>query len=485
VSQPVDEAPWVVLPLRTWLISSHFIVLILPLVVLLGTRALAYDLRAQTRDNLRHQGVLLSMLAETEVSHARQTISPKAGLGSVAVPLTEALRHTKANTLAGIRITNAFGVVVASSGDGVGDDLSDDIEVVEALEGAVGVSVRPRPPPSRSQPLSSRSRRASVRLFVAVPVVHDGELLGAVVLSRTPREELQALYQMAPRLIGGALLALLATLILAVFYGYLFSRSLKMLAAASHRIASDPAGALTDLDRPRRSHVSDVAHVADAVSIMAKRLQERLRYISEFAGNVSHEFKTPLATLRGSIELLVDDEDMAPEQRARFLANASAEVDRLDRLVTGLLALARAEEGTERQEVELQAVIEEVCARHAGVELTGTAGVVRGDRSQLATALDNLITNARRYGGDQATIEVDATVQGTVTGFEVRDNGPGISEANQALVFERFFTTHRNAGGTGLGLALVAAVCRAHGGDVRVESRPGRTVFRVELPRVK
>ncbi len=488
---PVEpDRPWVVLPLRTWLVLSHLVVLVLPLVVLLGTRALAYDLRAQTRDTLQHQGVLLALLVAEEVSHARELCAgctapnETIGIANVAPTLNVALKHTKENTLAGIRVVDAKGIVQASSADHgvVHEDLSHDPEVIDALSGQLGVSVRPRAAVSSNQPLGSKSRRAKVRLFVAVPIEREGEMLGAVVLSRTPREEMQALYQMAPRLSWGLLGALLFTLGLAIFYGYLFSRSLHALAAASHRIAGDPSGALGDLVRPRESHVLDVAHVGDAVSIMAGRLQERLRYISDFAGNVSHEFKTPLATLKGTIELLQDDDAMPPEQRARFLANAASEVARLDRLVGGLLALARAEEGQERQEVDLQEVIDEVLARH-GVECEGSAGRVLGDRAQLATVLDNLISNARRYGGDEATVRVGAFTEGRTTGFIVSDDGPGISEANVPKVFDRFFTTDREGGGTGLGLALVAAVCRSHGGEVAVESEVGRTVFRVGLPR--
>jgi signal transduction histidine kinase len=103
-----------------------------------------------------------------------------------------------------------------------------------------------------------------------------------------------------------------------------------------------------------------------------------------------------------------------------------------------------------------------------------------GDRVQLEAIAENLMVNAARHGGPCVQVRlwrVDAE-----TGFEVEDDGPGISVANQARVFERFFTTRRGDGGTGLGLALVRAVARAHGGDVGLVSESGRTVFRVALP---
>lgn len=469
---PISRRPVAVLPLRTWLVLSHLVVLLLPVAAVVGTRALAWDLREETRAQLEIQGVLLARIA-----------ADAAGPGplvDVAGPLSETLAATKARTLAGIRVVDADGIVVASSGDGLGEDLSADAEVREALEaGRVGVAVKPRPGRS-SLSVAEGGRRASVRLFVAVPIVRDEALLGAVVLSRTPREELGALYQMAPRLWWGALGAVLATWGLALLAGALFSRSLRAMARATPEIARRPAEADALLARARASHVAEVAAVAEALAGTARRLDERLAYIGEFASNVSHEFRTPLSTLKGTVELLQDDPDMPPAQRARFLANAEAEVDRLQRLVAGLLALARAERAGERQDVDLDAILDEVCARWPGTAREGTAGTVRGDPAQLGALLENLVANAWRHGG--VGVGVSAARRGGRVELAVRDAGPGIDPANLPRVFDRFFTTARGAGGTGLGLALARAVAEAHGGEVSIDSAPGRTVLTVRLP---
>ena len=111
-----------------------------------------------------------------------------------------------------MRLLDPRGVVIASSGAGLGENLSGDPEVAAALSGQTGAELRPRPPASRRQPLDSISRRARVRVFIAKPVLSpSGQVAGAVLLSRTPREELQALYQMAPRLLWGVGFALLET----------------------------------------------------------------------------------------------------------------------------------------------------------------------------------------------------------------------------------------------------------------------------------
>ncbi len=316
-----------------------------------------------------------------------------------------------------------------------------------------------------------------------MPVRYEGELVGVVLLSRTPREEIQALYQMSPRLIWGALACVLLTMALSWRWATLGSRSLKRLADAAQRVAEGDLDQVSRLDDIHGSHVAEVGEVARAFATTGEQLRARLRYISEFAGNVSHEFKTPIATLRGTIELLGDDEDMPPEQRARFLENANAELVRLERLVTGLLRLARAEELAVRDPVTLDDLIEAVAERFPSARIEGSAGEVLGSGEQLESAIANLVENALQHGGEDVQVVIRGWAMGERTGVEVEDDGAGISPANQKHIFERFFTTGRNTGGTGLGLALVQAICRTHGGKVSVQSRPGRTKFRISLPR--
>ena len=132
--------------------------------------------------------------------------------------------------------------------------------------------------------------------------------------------------------------------------------------------------------------------------------------------------------------------------------------------------------------MSLDEVVAEVAARHPGVHLDGQGGRVEANEAQLVSAVHNLVENARRYGGTDAEVVLRSWSTEAETGVEVQDDGPGISAANLPQVFDRFFTTGREVGGTGLGLALVQAVVQAHGGRVTVESAPGRTVFRVALP---
>lgn len=457
-------------PLRAWLVASHAAVFGLPVVVLLLTGALGADLRDQTREDIQHQATIVARTAE-------ELAVGEGGLAAASGALGRILPDVRERTLAGLQVTDASGRVVASSGDTLGDDLSGDAVVQAALQGIDASSVRPRIP--TRHPLSSESRRAGVRLFVAAPIWRGEQVIGAVVVSRTPREELQALYQMADlRSLVGAALGWLVAIGVGAWASVVLTRSLSRLDEGARRIAG---GALdvSVLAGPSDSHVAEVARLSRSVTTMAERMQARIAWVGDFASSVSHEFKTPLATLRGTVELLADDDEMPLEQRERFLVNAERELDRLERLMNGLLSLARADEGPGGEPVDLDAVVVR-CTSSRGLVGDGTFGTVAGDAAQLESVLGNLLDNALRHGGKGVTVAVrDLGADGP--GFEVVDDGVGISPANLPRVFDRFFTTDR-AEGTGLGLALVRAIVEAHGGTITVRSEPGRTVFRVGLP---
>lgn len=470
------------LPLQLWLMMSHGGVLVAPVLVLYTSGAFGNDLRSQTHWDLEHQGALIAMLVESEVQGARHG-APSAEIADVSSRLNPALREAKASTRSGIEIVDTDGIVVATSGTVLGEDLSDHPEVEAALDGRSGMIVRPKPGRKTAAPPPwSESRRANVRVFVTVPVVVDEEVIGAIVLSRTPRDEIEALYQMAPGVASAAVVAVIGTLLLAGVAAWVATRSLEMLDRGAERIADGDFGGLRELERPRRSHLTEVAHTANAIASMAERLRERLAYIAEFASNVSHEFKTPIATLRGTVELLSDDEGMPAEQRTKFLANATGELERLERMVSGLLSLARADEAGVRVDEDLQGLLAEVAAIY-DVPLTGIADAVSGDRAQLESVVTNLVDNARQHGGPTVVVAIEAFTEPGWTGFTIVDDGRGISPANLPQVFDRFFTTDRGGGGTGLGLALVRTIVLRHGGDVTVDSQPGRTAFTVRLPR--
>jgi signal transduction histidine kinase len=214
---------------------------------------------------------------------------------------------------------------------------------------------------------------------------------------------------------------------------------------------------------------------------MTKKLRSQAEYVAEFATTVSHELKTPIAAIRGATELLGDWEAMESAQRQRFLHNMLLDTERMDRLVTRLLALAKIESAAALpgHTLPVVATVRGLLARYGDqVEL-----IVRDPPAELliseehlASALGNLIDNAVRHGEGQPVSVTLASLDGRLS-VEVRDRGRGISPGNQEKVWDRFFTTERDRGGTGLGLSIVRAIVSARKGEVRFETSPDGTRF--------
>ncbi|MEU8591044.1 HAMP domain-containing sensor histidine kinase [Streptomyces sp. NPDC048664] len=238
-----------------------------------------------------------------------------------------------------------------------------------------------------------------------------------------------------------------------------------------------------------------LGHVEDALT-KRHTSEERLR---RFAADASHELRTPVASVRGHAELALLHPDPIPPEITRALRRIAAESARMGEMVDDLLLLARLDAGRPlgREPVDLTHLVLDAVtdARAAGPEHGWTLDlpeepvVVPGDAHRLPQVLANLLSNARVHtpAGTKVEVTLRATVDSAL--LSVRDDGPGVPEAVRSGVFERFTRAehhrHPNASGAGagLGLSIVAAVAKAHGGEVSLDSRPGSTAFTVRLPR--
>lgn len=458
-------------PLQWALVVTHGALLTLPLVLLVGTGALAHDQANQREKELAREAHLVAELITGQLG---------AGLADPAnwAATDPTLKRAFAETGVGIRILDAQGTVRASSGPRMGESLANRAEVRTALGGAAATTSRLGIPPSLNSPTVGPDADRAWS-FAAVPLSSGDTVVGAVLVIHASREPWEVLGAFTEEFGWGAGVVTLAAVGMAVYAGWRVSRSLRALAAVADQIAHGRGWQSAELDLIAVTRVAEVRAVAQAMRTMTTRLAERIRYNEEYASNVAHEFKTPLTTLRGTVDLLSEDGEMPADQRRLFLENARTDLDRMHRMVQGLLDLARIETPTARTDVVLDEVIGEVAGRYPGVVFKPGGGVVAGDAAQIEVAAANLIENARGYGGP--TVVVSTWQDGTRAGFDVEDDGPGISAANLPRVFDRFFTTGRDRSGTGLGLPLVRAIARAHGGEVSVESAPGRTRFRVQF----
>jgi len=241
-----------------------------------------------------------------------------------------------------------------------------------------------------------------------------------------------------------------------------------------------------------------VAMAATVIVRAAGREFAVARLQADFVAAVSHEFRTPLTSLRQVAEVLHDGR-VAPERQAFHYLALVRHTDRLTRLVETLLDFGRMEAGTSPYRKERLAVgpwilslVEEfnqtIMDRGYRVALRGIPdGLVEGDRDALTNALWNLLDNAVKYSPEHRHVFVDTGRSGAMMAIRVRDHGIGIPEREQREIFRKFVrgaeAKHRNIAGTGIGLAMVAHVARAHGGTVHVESAPGMgSTFTLLIP---
>ena len=324
------------------------------------------------------------------------------------------------------------------------------------------------------------SRAAAIRVHHARPVVVDGRVVGVVLVSRSARALFRGLYEDRGKIALGVAAILLALFGLTALLSRSIARPVEALSAATRSVAAGRG----EVPPPPPTAAAEIQDLYRDFAVMAAAIDRRSRYLRAFAHAVSHEFKTPLAGIRGALEL-VGEHDMTADERGRFLANADADAERLQRLVTRLLELARADMSAAPADAatDIAGVAATVADAMTGVAVEiGLAGTpaVAIPAASLERMLVTLIDNSRQAAA--TVVRLTATADATAVSLCVADDGPGIAPADAARIFEPFFTTRRASGGSGLGLAIVRSLLDASGGAIAlVEGEPG-TAFLLTLP---
>lgn len=391
------------------------------------------------------------------------------------------LQVTSGTTLASILLLDAQGRILIGPGSGATYAMLP--EVTAALHGNPDTVLRRNGAYHQRYALEWLSRASDLRIHHARPVMVGGHVVGVLLLSRSPRALFRGLYEDRGKILLGIALIFAALVVLSGLLSRGIARPIEALSEATRRVAQGTGGVP---EAPPTAAVEIQALYAD-FALMAETIARRSLYLRDFAHAVSHEFKTPLAGIRGAIEILEDHGDgMSSADRHRFLSNIAADADRLALLVTRLLELARADMagGAELAATELASILNHVADAYRAdqfavlVEVDETL-VAAISPTMLETVLVALIDNARQAGARQ--VRLDARSDEEAITLDIADDGTGIPVGDRDRIFEPFFTSRRAAGGTGLGLPIVRSLLSSASGTIELgETELGsRFVLRV------
>jgi two-component system OmpR family sensor kinase len=312
-----------------------------------------------------------------------------------------------------------------------------------------------------------------LRLYVApLPVAGGAASGGAVIVAGTTREIEATLDRLH-------LFALLSALAAAAFAGVasflLVRRALRPLERLSTGAAEVERTGDVTRRLPEPGSRDEVGRLAATLNRMLSALERARETERRFLADASHELRTPVTALRGNVDYL-----RRHGSDPSVLEDLESDAARLSKLVHDLLALSREDAGGDLDdEVRLDALARETAVTDSRITVDAPSSVaVRGDQAALERALLNLIDNAHRYGPTGGRITVAVRRVDGLARLSVRDEGRGLTEAEAAHAFERFWRGAHDDTGSGLGLSIVRATAERHGGRVRVSG----SEFTIELP---
>lgn len=455
--------------MTTRLVATYVVLAAIVLAVLEIPLAVIHQsrLRHDLGQRVERDAVALSALVEDDLQEARPL--SRARIGDIA---TGYARQT------GVRVVvvDAGGTLVVDSDDSspAPREFRSRPEIARALSGQVATGER-----------HSRTLGTDL-MYVAVPVASGGRVYGAV-RATVPTSRVDAQARRYRLVLAGVAAGVLAVVALA---GWSIARWVATPLLDLRRSARVVAGGDLTERAADDAGPPEVRELARAFNDMVTRLQQTVGAQEQFVADASHQLRSPLTALRLRIENLQYEVDEA----ARDDADAAlGEVDRLTRLVNGLLTLARADRrahdraprdvaGIARERVDAWRLV----AEDQGVELAlDASGALRAPLADgaLEQVLDNLIANALEVAPPGSRVDVAAAEHADGVVVTVADRGPGMDAESRAHAFDRFWSGRPERTGSGLGLAIVKRLVEADGGDVELDENPGGGLrARVTLP---
>lgn len=324
-----------------------------------------------------------------------------------------------------------------------------------------------------------------IHLTTAVPIFHEDHIVGAIVmLSPYPELESQINYIYQLTLIS-LLVLLVITFISTFFFSKRITRTIDALNTSAKKIAN---GDFTS--RVTIQGQGEMSDLSKSMNYMATELEKLEDMRKDFIANISHDFRSPLTSIKGFIQAMLDG-TIPVERQDKYLNIVLDETDRLTKLTNDILLLTKMENNTiqaDMQDFDLHSVIRKILLQFEQkiidkkIDFTLLIDrhelFVHADMNQIQRVVTNLVDNAIKFCSPTDTIVIETSILKGRVEVSVKDTGPGISEEDIKYIWDRFHKADRSRGkdkkGIGLGLSIVREIIKAHGEDINVYSQEGK-----------
>lgn len=322
-------------------------------------------------------------------------------------------------------------------------------------------------------------------LLTAVPILYEKEVIGTVVMhSPYPKleKEINYIYQIT-------LISLLVLLAITFFSTYIFSRNItRTLEDLSNSAKEIANGDFTS--RVTIQGEGEITELSKSMNHMATELEKLEDMRKDFIANISHDFRSPLTSIKGFIQAMLDG-TIPVERQDKYLNIVLDETDRLTKLTNDILLLTKMENNTiqaDMQKFDLHSVIRKILLQFEQkiidkkIDFTLLIDrhelYVHGDMNQIQRIITNIVDNAIKFCSPSDTIIVETSIIKGKVEISIKDSGPGISEEDIKYIWDRFHKADRSRGkdkkGIGLGLSIVREIIKAHGEEINVYSQEGK-----------
>ncbi|WP_170871602.1 sensor histidine kinase [Desulfosporosinus metallidurans] len=331
---------------------------------------------------------------------------------------------------------------------------------------------------------------------VIIPIIQEERVIGAIVLYSPIEGINKALASLSQLVLTAGIISLAIAFLIGIILSRRLSRPILTITEASTLIAKGQK----QVTVPTDTSIEEINQLGRTFNDMSSKVEANEERMKEFVANVSHELRSPLTSIKGFVEALIDNKGKTPEAQRRFLTIINNETDRLTHLVNDLLILSRSEEEIvlEAEDIELKDFIENVLAgfQSRAEENSINTEVISKDNfislkidlNSLHQIIANLVDNALKYSPQGGNVSISLVESEEMISISVRDSGLGIPERDLPHIWDRFYRVDkdrsRETGGTGLGLAIVKQLTEKNGGQVEAESVLGKgSIFSVRFPK--